>query len=581
MARAKAEQLALYDAYEREFPESGRGTPQSLHPLEDRIVGNLRTPLLTLFAAVAFVLLIGCANAANLLLSRAAARQREIAIRVCMGAGRGRIVRQLLTESLTVSLVSGLAGVILANWCLQAIRAVAPANIPGLAHTAIDLRVLGFALGISLFTGIAAGLAPALQLFAPDLSRALKDQQGGITTSKTGRRIRASLVASEIALALVLVAGASLMIQSLWRLTAVDSGLNPRNVVTAEIGVPQAKYRSAIQAAEFHQRLLERAAHLPGVTAAGAIDTLPFGGSRAGYLYFKGLYQQIPHGSQMYTIAGHYFRAMGIPLIAGRTLTAADNENAPLVMMINQEFARRIWGNENPVGRRLQLETGHHPTYEVIGVVGDVRSQSMQAEGPDQPPAAEFYLSAFQPLRDRPVHMTLVLREAVVPVATAAELRKAVAALDHDAPLFRIRTMTDVLAQSTAPPRFRALLLGSFALMAFSLALLGVYGVVAYATACRTQEFGLRIALGAQTGDILQLVVGHGLWMALAGVAVGVGLSLWLTRFLSSLLFGVKAASPLVHAGAAVLLTTAVLIATILPARRATRIDPVSALKYE
>src|SRR3984957_11565063 len=255
LARAQAEQLDAYREYERQFPRYGRGLPQTLHPLEDRIVGSLRTPLLMLFAAVILVLLIGCANAASLMPSRVAARRHEIAVRACMGAGRGRLVRQLLVESLALSLAGALTGVILAVWCLPAIRALAPANIPGLTHAGIQWRVLGFALGTAFITGIAVGLAPALQLFAPDLSRALKDQPGGVTASKTGARIRGILVACEIALALVLVTGATLLMQSLWHLTAVNTGLNPMHVLTAEIGVPQAKYRSAMQAAEFYQRL--------------------------------------------------------------------------------------------------------------------------------------------------------------------------------------------------------------------------------------------------------------------------------------------------------------------------------------
>ena len=579
LARAQAEQLAAYREYERQFPQFGRAVPQSLRPLEDRIIGSLRTPLLMLFAAVVCVLLIGCANAASLVLSRVAARRHEIAVRACMGAGRGRLARQLLVESLVLSLAGALTGVILAAWCLPAIRAVAPANIPGLTHAGMHWRVLGFALGTAFVTGIAVGLAPALQVFAPDLSRALKDQPGGVTASKTGARIRGTLVACEISLALVLVTGATLMMESLWHLTAVDTGLNPLHALTAEIGVPQAKYRSAMQAAEFYRRLLEQAALIPGVTAAGAIDTLPFGGSGAGHMYFEGLYRQIPGGPERHTVSGDYFRAMGIPLMAGRTFTAADNANAPLAMIINQEFARRIWGNENPVGKRLRLEANHEPAYEVIGVVGDVRSQSLQGDGPDQAPVAQFYLSALQPLGDNPVHMTVVMRTAITPPAAA--LRKATLTVDHDASLFRVRTMPEVLSQSTAPPRFRAVLLGGFAFLAFSLALLGVYGVAAYTTACRTQEFGLRMALGAQTGDILRLVVGYGLRIAFVGVTVGLGLSLWLMHFLSSLLFGIGPANPLVHVGGALLLTIAVMVATILPARRATRIDPVSALKYE
>jgi len=574
VAQADREHRALFRQLQAQY--KAFGLPQGVALLQEKMVGSLRTPLLTLFAAVAFVLLIGCANAANLLLARAAGRRREVAVRACLGAGRTRIARQLLTESLVPSLGGALCGVVLANWLLHAIRLIAPANIPRLSGLALDGRVLTFALALALLTGVLAGLAPVLQLFAPDLARALKDQQSGVTASATGRRMRGLLVAAEIAFALVLVAGASLTIESLSRLTSVETGLDPHNVLTADLGLPRARYQRAAAAAAFRQRLYDEAARIPGTVAAGAISSLPFAGL-SGYMYFKDV--KTPHGARMYTVSGDYFRAIGISVAAGRAFTAADGPDASHVIVINRTFAGLVFGDSNPIGRTLQLY-GDSPR-EVVGVVGDVREQSFQGSGADEPAPPEFYLPELQPLRPNALAMTLVVRTAAAPGSTIESLRKSVALLDPEVPLFRVRTMRDVLFQSTAPPRFRALVLGTFASLAFLLAVFGVYGVVAYTTAGRTQEIGLRIALGAQRADILRLVLGQGVRMGVAGVVAGVALSLWLTRFLSSFLFGVKASSPLVHAGAALVLIGAVAAASIVPALRAAGVSPISALRYE
>ncbi len=574
VAQADREHRALFRQLQAQYKTFG--SPQGVALLQEKMVGSLRTPLLTLFAAVVFVLLIGCANAANLLLARAAGRRREVAVRACLGAGRARIARQLVTESLAPSLGGALAGVVLANLLLHAIRLIAPANIPRLAGLAMDGRVLAFALALALLTGMLAGLAPVLQLFAPDLARALKDQQSGVTTSSTGRRLRGALVSAEIALALVLVAGASLTIDSLSRLTSVETGLDPHNVLTADLGLPRARYKTAADAATFRQHLYEKALTIPGTVAAGAISSLPFGGS-AGFMYFKNV--NTPSGARMNTISGDYFRAIGIPVIAGRAFTDADGPDAHRVIAINRTFARQAFGDANPIGRELQLYG--EQLREVVGVVGDIRAQSYNGAGADEPAPPEFYIPELQPLRPSALAMTLVLRTAAAPGRAIESLRKSVAALDPEVPLFRVRTMRDVLFQSTAPPRFRALVLGTFASLAFLLAVFGVYGVVAYTTAGRTQEIGLRISLGAQRSDILRLVLGQGVRMGIAGAAIGVALSLWLTRFLSSLLFGVKPSNPLIHAAAAVVLIAAVVAASVIPALRAARTSPMTALKYE
>ena len=576
VGQADREHRALFRELAAEH--TSYGSPQGVALLQDKMVGSLRAPLLTLFAAVLFVLLIGCANAANLLLARAAGRRREVAVRACLGAGRARIARQLLTESLVPSLGGALAGIALADGLLHAIRVIAPANIPRLAGLAVDGRVLAFSLALALITGMSAGLAPLLQLFAPDLARALKDQQTGVTASNTGRRLRSLLVVAEIALALVLVAGASLTVESLARLTSVDTGLDANNVLTADLGLPHARYRSAADAAAFRQKLYDKALAIPGTLAAGGIGSLPFGGP-SGFMYFRGLDRS--GGMRMNTISGDYFRAIGIPLIAGRSFTTADGPAAHRVLIINRTMARRIFGDANPIGRQLEIESNDEVPREVVGVVGDIRAQTYNGAGADAPATPEFYVSELQPLIPRAQAMTLVLRTAAPAAGVIESLRKSLAALDPEVPLFRVRTMRDVLFQSTAPPRFRALVLGTFAALAFLLALFGVYGVVAYNTAARTQEIGLRISLGAQRADILRLVVGQGIRLGLAGAAAGVALSLWLTRFLASLLFDVTPSNLLIHAAAALVLVAAVLAASIVPALRAARISPLSALKYE
>ena len=426
---------------------------------------------------------------------------------------------------------------LLASALLSAIRLIAPANIPRLGGLAMDGRVLAFALALALLTGVLAGLAPVLQLFAPDLARALKDQHSGATISITGRRLRGALVAAEIALALVLVAGASLTIESLSRLTSVETGLDPQNVLTADLGLPHARYETATDAATFRQRLYEGALAIPGTIAVGGISALPFG-TPSSFLYFRNL--AALRTARLYTVSGDYFRAVGLPLVAGRSFAAADGPAARRAIIINRTFARIAFGGANPIGRELEIEFRNESPREVIGVVGDIRSQTYNGAGADAPATPEFYISELQPLTSRAVAMTLVLRTAAPLAGVVESLRKSVAALDPEVPLFRVRTMRDVLFQSTAPPRFRALVLGTFAALAFLLAVFGVYGVVAYTTAARTQEIGLRISLGAQRADILRLVVGQGIRMGVTGAAAGVALSLWLTRFLSSLLFDVK-----------------------------------------
>jgi putative ABC transport system permease protein len=376
----------------------------------------------------------------------------------------------------------------------------------------------------------------------------------------------------------VLVTGASLTIESLSRLTSVETGLNPQNVLTADLGLPRARYKTAADAATFRRRLYESALAIPGMVAIRGISSLPFATSSS-FLYVKNL--NTPRTGRMYTVSGDYFRAVGLPVVAGRAFTAADGPDAARVIIINRTFGRLAFGLATPIGRELEIEFRGESPRTVVGVVGDIREQSLDGAGADSLATPEFYVPELQPLSRNALAMTLVLRTAAAPAGTVERLRESVAALDPEVPLFRVRTMRDILFQSTAPPRFRALVLAAFASLAFLLAVFGVNGVAAYATAARTQEIGLRISLGAQRADILFLVLDQGVRMGISGAAIGVALSLWLTRFLSSLLFGVKASDPLVHAAAALVLVGAVIAASVVPALRAARTSPMSALKYE
>ncbi len=576
---ARAEMNAIGVRLGAEYPDDHAGRGVNVMSLHESFVGNVRPALLVLLGAIGFVLLIACANVANLLLARAATRSREIAVRTVLGASRRRIIRQLLTESLLLAVVGGGLGLLLAWWANDLLAAAVPAEVPRFGEIGIDKSVLAFALLVSALTGVLFGLAPALQAAKTDLNETLKEGGRAATEGWRRNRLRSLLVVSEIALSLMLLVGAGLLVQSFWRLRAVDPGFDPKNVITATASL-SGRYEEEEQQAAFFQATVNRIAALPGVEAAGAIFPLPLNGS-----ILSGDFAMIGQttatgekpSANFRTVTPDYMRAMGIPLRKGRALTERDDASAPKVLLINETLARRYFANEDPIGRQLRVATlssEKQTDCEIVGVVGDVRHRGLDAETD-----AEFYLSHLQfPIGE----MSLVARTALPnPTNIVPALRQAVWAVDKDQPIYEIKTMTQWLGESTAERRFNMLLLGSFAVVALVLAAVGIFGVMSYSVARRTHEIGIRMALGAQGSDVVRLVVGQGMMLALAGVAVGATGALVLTSVVSSLLYGVSASDPLTFVAVGLLLMSVALLACYIPARRATKVDPMVALRYE
>lgn len=577
-AQAQAEMNLINSQLEQQYPDSNPGRGIRLSSLHEAMVGNIRSALGVLFGAVGFVLLIACANVANLLLARASVRQREMAIRAALGASRFRVVRQLLTESLLLAALGGALGMLMALWATDLLLKLGANEIPRLSEIRIDGWMLGFTALVTVLTGIIFGLVPALESSRTDLNVSLKE--GGRSDVSQGRQnFRRLLVVSEVALSLVLLVGAGLMMKSFWRLQNVELGYNPENLLTMDIALPQARYPERKQAALFQQRLMERIKALPGVTSAAAVNILPLsGGNSCDGMTIEGR----PPASaadvpcvEVRSNSPDYFRTMGIPLIRGRALSDHDNADAPPVVLINESFARTFFPGEDPVGKRINHSAPDVPPVwrEVVGVVGDVRHFGLDAE-----PLPEFY----EPLMQAPNWGTsLVVRSDSDPASLAAAVRGEVYALDKDLPVYNLKSMRDLVAESVAQPRFRTLLLAIFAAVALLLSATGLYGVMNYWVTQRTREIGVRMALGAQASDVLRMVVGQGMALAVAGVVVGLLAAFGLTRVISSLLFGVTATDPWTFAGVPLLLCAVAFVASYIPARRATKVDPMEALRYE
>jgi putative ABC transport system permease protein len=574
----------LLQEYARRFPKGANTTPGvSLVPLRELSVGDLRPTLWVLLAAVGFVLLVACANVAHLLLARAETRSREMALRAALGARRGRLVRQLLTESTLLAFAGGALGLWLASSGVEAWLATAPAQFPRAAEIGIDGRVLGFTLLVSLLTGILFGLAPALQISKTDLHTALK-QGSHSSTASSGRYVARLLIISEAALALVLLAGAGLMIKSLWRLRQIHPGFSPGRVLTLRFSLPEAKYPTPQQVVGFAEQLIERVEALPGVQRAGLVTRLPLSGLNANASFgIEGSALAPGEGEQnadYRIVTPGYFRALGIPLIRGRSFERRDHRDAPAVVIINETFARHFFPNEDCLGKRITLGAPGAPWLSIVGVVGDVRHRGVHlAAQPEMyfPRAQQSYVAALGVWRS----MTLVVRAQLEPASLSSAVKNAVRALDPQLPVARIATMEQVLSASVAQPRLTMLLLVIFAALALLLAAVGLYGVMSYTVTQRRQEIGIRLALGASRGAVLKLVVGRGMRLALSGVAVGLIAAFALTRWMKSLLFGVSATDPVTLIGVATLLTSVALLAAYLPARRAARVDPLVALRGE
>ncbi len=577
--QAEADLALIAARLEEQYPETNTGSGISMTPLHERVVGDARTPLMILLGAVGLVMLIACANVANLLLARAAGRRKEIAVRVAMGAGRWRMVRQLLTESVVLALTGGIVGVFLATFTIDLLGALSPANMnmPRIDEVGIDVTVLGFTAILALATGVIFGLAPALTSSRPDLTNTLKESARGSTGG--GGRVRGSLVVAEVALALVLLIGAGLLIKSFWRLTSASPGFNPDNVLTAQVVLTGSSYPDEDARRAFYHTLLERAQSLPGVRTAGIINPLPvsFTGWQAQFM-IEGRPRprsgEFPSTEWMQISPG-YFQTMEIPLLRGRAFTEFDRHDTQKVVIIDEAFAGRHFPNEDPIGHQLAFGDPDNPMWrEITGVVGHIKLKGVAEEA-----GIEMYMpyeqASYAPL-------TMILRTGGGdPQGVLANLRDEMQAIDPDLPLYNIRMMDELLENTVSVHRTATVLLTVFAVLALVLAAVGIYGVTSYTVSQRTHEIGIRIALGAQQTNVLGLVIRQGMTLVLAGLAIGVAASFGMTRLMGSLLFGVEPTDPVTFGIIPFILAMVALAASTIPARRASRLDPLTALRYE
>ena len=564
---------------EKDYPQANTGHGVVVYPIVEDTVRFYARALWVLMGAVGFVLLIACANVANLTLARSSTRQREIALRLALGASRSRIIRQLLTESVMVALIGGALGVLIAYWGIDAMRAANPGEAakfaPGWEHLGINFPVLVFTLGVSVLSGALFGLAPAWQASKPDLNDALKE--GGRTTSSS-HRLRNGLVVCEVALALMLLVSAGLLLRSFLSLLNTDPGFNSTNLLTMKLVLPAAKYKDDQARAAFYSELLNRIRVLPGVESVAAVNYLPLGGSNSSDIFLIEGLPEPPPGQEFigrYRVCTpDYFQTMGIPILKGRAFTEQDKVDAPRVVIVNETLAQRYWPNQDPINKRMRF-TGpleKNPWIQVVGVVKDVKHAL------SLPMSSDYYLPQNQ---DTWSSMVLVAKTKTEPMSMAAPIRQQVWAIDKDEPVFDVRTMQQVRALSVALYSFSSVTLTIFAAVALILSAVGIYGVMAYVVTQRTHEIGIRMALGARSRDVLRLVVRHGMTLALIGVGVGLGGAWALTRFMSSLLVGVSPTDAVTLSAVSLCLISIALIACYLPARRATKVDPLVALRYE
>jgi putative ABC transport system permease protein len=579
LAQAQADITSVARQLEQQYPDSNTNFGLGLTLLPEWTVGEMRPTLLVLLVAVGFVLLIACANVANLSLARGASRSREIAIRAALGASRGRVVRQLLTESVLMAMVGGALGLLLAMWGVDLLVSLGPENLLRMKEVATDWHVLGYTLLISVLTGILFGLFPALATSKTNLTETLKE--GGRGTSGTSRqRLRSLLVISEVALSLILLIGAGLLIKSFLRLSQVDVGFKPTNLLTMQLSLTRTNYPKDEQRAVFFKQLIERIESLPGVQGAGAVSELPLSGQENDTFFnIEGkpaaAFGSTENDANIRGISPAYFQAISIPLQRGRFFDEHDALAAPKVVIVNESFVRQYLPGEDPLGKHLIIDFGSEPfKAEIVGIVGSIRHSSLgQTE-----PSPEMYVSLLQA---PPYGANLVVRAAGEPTRLTAVIRNEVHALDKDLPIYNVKTMEQRISESASQPRFRTLLLGIFACVALLLASIGIYGVISYSVTQRTHEIGLRLALGAQRSDVLRLVIWQGMRMALIGIALGVVGAFIVMRVLSSFLFGVSATDPVTFICVSLLLAVIAFLASYIPARRATRVDPMVALRYE
>ena len=580
LRQAQADMDAVARRIAREYPgEEGWGV--TVVPFQQALVEYIRPALLMLLASVAFVLLLACANVANLLLARIMARQRETGIRAAMGAGASRLVRQFLTENLVLSLMGGVAGLLAAVWGVSILQSVLPKSIPlpnaaaevMLPPIGIDGRVLLFTLGLSLACAMVFGIFPAMQASRVDLNKVLREGARGSTGTRRHNRVRRLLVISETALAFMLLMGAGLALRSFWNLQQVNAGIRPDHVLTFRVRLPtDALYQSRRQQAEFFRAVLERVNAIPGVRSAGATEVVPLAQEDVRRSFRLPDRPSGPNSELMADfrrVSPRYFETLGVALARGRLFTDHDNSQAPRVVIVDESFARRYFPDENPLGKRIDLDG----PCEIVGVVSSVRHYGL-----DKPPRPTVYAPYLQDPTDR---MALTVKTTMDSRGMIDAVKNAVWAVDKDQPVFLIRTMDQYVSIATSAPRIAVLLLAAFAVIAIVLAALGIYGVVSYTVSQRTQEFGLRMALGARPAEVKRLVLRHGIVTAVMGIALGLAGTLLLAPALGSILYGVSAADPLSAAGTSALLLAVALAANYVPARRATRVDPMEALRFE
>ncbi|HZS04996.1 MAG TPA: ABC transporter permease [Blastocatellia bacterium] len=574
LAHAQAELDTIAARLAREYPATNDKIRFVVRPFTGGF--ELNNPWTAMLGAVSLVLVIACANVANLLLARATERQREMAIRAALGASRGRIMRQLLTESVTLSMLGAGLGLLLSAWGTELLTALSPATMFKLQEVRMDGRVLGFTLAISILTGLLFGLAPALHAARPEVQLALSEGGRG-SSGKGQRRLRGLLVVTEVALALVLLIGAGLLVRSFTRLLDVTPGFESGNLLTMMVPANGPRYEKDEQVRAFYQEAIKRIERLPGVEAAGIVSNLPLGGNmdKSGlHIEEKPLANPADAPSaERYSISPDYLRAMRIPVLRGRGFTDQDGANAPLVALINQTLARQVWPNEDPIGKRIRLGSIENPLRTIVGVVGDVNHYGL-----DTPPDLQAYVPHAQWTDS---YMLFAVRTANDPTAIADAARREVWSVDKDIPVYQVATMERLVASSVAQRRFTLVLLGVFAGVALLVAAIGIYSVMSYSVTNRTNEIGIRMALGAGAGDVFRLVVGQGMKLAAAGVATGLIAAFALTRLMTGLLFGVSASDPLTFAGVGLLLALVAFVACWIPARRATKVDPMTALRCE
>jgi putative ABC transport system permease protein len=572
LKQAQAALPGLIPAYKKTDPELDN---IAFTPYQQILVGNSRPLLFVLLGGVIAVLLIACANTANLLLARAAVREKEIALRISLGAGRGRLARQLLTESVLLSLIGGVLGILLGWSSLHFLTSLLQKRLPQAIAIHLDARILVFALLLSLATGLVFGMAPVVQLIRGNLHDRLK--QGGRQTAGGGQRLRQVLVVGEIAISLVLLAAAGLLLRSMVSLLNVDKGFNSHHVITMAVRPSPVRYKEPKTEILYLQRILENVNSLPGVQAAGWVYTLPLtGNSTNGGIKIEGRPGDSPNVDKQY-VEGNYFQAMSTPLLKGRFFDSRDNINSPRVVIVNQTLAQKVFPNQDPIGKRIDVGWGDPGFSEIIGVVADAKQEALTADRR----ATTFMLYSQNAALMEYLDTNLVVRTSQDPLSAVAAIRSRIQQLDPNQPLADVKTMDDVLAESLAPQRAPAWLFGGFSAIALFLAAIGIYGVLSYFVVQRRQEIGVRMALGAQRSNVLRLILGQGARLIAIGIAIGIVGGVWAARALTSLLFGVKSTDLPTFIAVSVLLASLALVACAVPALRATRVDPLVVLRNE